>query len=134
MNVTETAKAYIKAQLGLPDNPADWTYDQRIAYIRGLSTYIANNPDSFSAEQVATANASLGRNYSSLDETGLIASTGAFVSAFGDEVLEGVESVAGIGEGILSTASMLRYLIPLTVLLLVGVFVWHYYKTGKLTT
>lgn len=125
MNALQQAQANIRAQLGLNDNPSSWSYDERLSYNNALATFIANNADSFPADQVANANATLGKANTPLADTGFLSDLSTFGGAFEDEVLNAGNSVAGIGQGILSFASLAKYLIPLAgiaivVILLIG--------------
>ncbi len=128
MNSLQQAQAYIRATLGLSDDVSSWSYDERIAYNKALATYIAQNASSFPAQSVGTANAVLNEHASAIQDTGFLSDLSAFGSAFGDEVVNAGESVAGIGQGILSFASLTKYLIPLAGIIIVGILLWGFYK------
>ncbi len=128
MNSLQQAQAYIRATLGLSDDVSSWSYDERIAYNKALATYIAQNASSFPAQSVGTANAVLNEHASAIQDTGFLSDLSAFGSAFGDEVVNAGESVAGIGQGFLSFASLTKYLIPLAGIIIVGILLWGFYK------
>lgn len=50
-----TLAGNVRARLGLPASPASWSYDQRVAYLRALSADVLRYPQSFTADQLATA-------------------------------------------------------------------------------
>ncbi|MBA3849351.1 MAG: hypothetical protein C0502_05070 [Opitutus sp.] len=76
-----TLSANIRARLGLPDSPALWTYEQRATFLRQLSADVLRLPDSFTAEQVATARRIAGQTYEQLADTSF--DLGAFAAEAG---------------------------------------------------
>ncbi len=129
MNPTEVAKANVRAALGLSENSSTWTNAEQIAYNKALATYIAGNPDSFSDAQVTAANAVINRDYGTSPDTSFTSSLSEFGSAFVDEAISAGEAVGGIGNGVLNLASLMRWLVPVTGIVLVGLFVWHIYSS-----
>lgn len=63
-----TASATVKASLGLPASPLDWTYEQRIAYNKALAAYIQANPAQFETVDLNTAQIVTGKSYSGLED------------------------------------------------------------------
>lgn len=64
----QTAARNVRARMGLSDIPADWTYEQRIAYNKALAAEIQQYPNSFTPEILTTAASVAGKNYTSLDD------------------------------------------------------------------
>lgn len=62
------ASATVKASLGLPASPLDWTYEQRVAYNKALAAYILANPAQFETVDLNTAQIVTGKTYSGLDD------------------------------------------------------------------
>ncbi len=86
-----TLRANIIAQLGLPAAANEWTFDQRVAYLRELADGVVRYPNSFTAEQLATAERIRAANYGELADTSF--DTGEFIAGALDNVPEVLGSV-----------------------------------------
>lgn len=126
MTPLQTAEARIRSTLGLSDTPSDWTYDQRIAYVNSLRTWVNANPAQVSPAELAVAQGEM--NSTALDDTSFLTELSAFGGEVGNNVLNAGEKVAGIGTGILDFAGMLKWLIPVAGLTLVGIVLYKFYK------
>lgn len=88
----------------------EWTYEERAKYNKALADIIATYPDRFAPSQVTQAKAVEMADYSPL------ASSDFSFSDFGEEVLNNAvsagESVAGVGQGVLSTFKLAKWVIP----------------------
>lgn len=97
---------------GLNEKPkAEWTFNDRAAYNKALADIIAKNPDAFSSQDVITAKDVEKKDYSPLASSDF--SFSEFGSAVVDNVVDAGNSVAGIGQGVLSTAKLAKWGIPL---------------------
>ena len=108
---TKSAINIALTQTGLKDKPkTEWTYDERAKYNKALADIIATYPDRFAPSQVTQAKAVEMADYSPL------ASSDFSFSDFGREVLNNAvaagDSVAGVGQGVLSTFKLAKWVIP----------------------
>lgn len=92
----DNAIATVRAQQGLNDIPATWSYDQRIAYNKALAAYIQQNPTSYAPETVTTAGVVSAANYTALDDTSYLAQVSLFSSTFwskGVDIFNGLSTL-----------------------------------------
>lgn len=67
----QTAARNVRGRMGLSDVPADWTYDQRIAYNKALAAEIQQYPNSFTPEILVTADKVAKTSYQSLEDSSI---------------------------------------------------------------
>lgn len=127
MNAQQAAQQNIIATLGLDPDQTTWTYDQRLAYNNALATWIAANPDSATGS-VAGANAVLNENNTPLADTGFLSEFSEFTGDLEDEAVSAGQKIAGIGNGILNTASLASWLIPTIAILAVVILLYGFFK------
>lgn len=128
MNNLQEAIASVRASLGLSNSPSEWSYEQRIAYNKALATYINASPQSYDEQTQASAQIVAAAQYSPLEDTGVLADLSAFGSALEDEALAAGNKVAGVGNGILDTLGLAKWLIPAAAIILVGILLYGFYK------
>ncbi len=131
MNAFEQAKANIKRQLGLSNDPKEWSLAERIAYNKALAVYIQNNQGGFTTDQVNRAVDINTQNSDGLEDTSFLSDLSAFGSAFTDNVIGAGNQVAGVGQGFLTGISWFKYIIPLLVVVGVGLLIWVGYRKAK---
>jgi hypothetical protein len=118
------AVTLIRSQQGLANTaPADWTYEQRVAYNKALATYIATNPALFTAQDADTAAAVTVAAYAPLSDNSILGDVATFGSAFGDEVLKAGDKVADVGRGALDAVSFVGKLLPIAAVFVFAVWV-----------
>jgi hypothetical protein len=124
MNPTEKAKAYALDKTGLNWAKLDkWSDADRRAYLAAIAEFRQRNPGLFTPAELAAA----GNYQSTADAT---APEFSYVKEFGKELGARVEKignqVAGVGEGIFSGLSLMRWLIPVAVVVGVGLWLWKF--------
>jgi len=107
---------------------AEWTYDQRAAYNKALASIIAENPQSFDAQDVATAKQVERADYSPLSSADF--SFSDFGSAVVDNVVDAGGKVANVGTGVLNTVAVAGKLLP-WVAIAGGLFLAYSFFKGK---
>lgn len=124
MTATEQAKAYALEKTGLKWEKRDkWTAADRSAYLAANAEFRQRNPGLFTAAEMQAAT-----NFESAaaqrdPEFSYFAAT---ADALGERLGEIGGKVAGVGEGIFSGLSLMRWLIPVAVVAVVGVWVWRF--------
>jgi hypothetical protein len=111
MTPQEQAKAYALQKAGLRwDRLEKWSDADRRAYLAALGEFRQLNPQMFSPAELAAA-----QNYAMAGAQGDIEFSylDATVDAVGERVEELGGKVAGVGEGIFSSLSLMRWLLPL---------------------
>jgi hypothetical protein len=94
-------------------------------YFRALSEVIVAEPSLYSAQAVANAERYRAQGeFDPLDQTTIIEAGREFAGAFLDQAAKVGEGAAAIGEGVVSTAKLARYGIPLVVVLVVAAWLW----------
>ena len=120
MTPVEQAKAYALAQTGLKwDNLSNWTDAQRRAYLSANSEFRQRNPGMFSPAELAAASNYEGTAAAKDPEFSYVNAT---ATALGERLGEIGGQVAGVGEGIFTTLSLARYLIPIGVIVVAVVW------------
>lgn len=90
----QQAAAYIRQQLNLSNTQSDWSYEQRVEYIKQLAAYIQANPALFSAAEINAARIVEAKAYEPLSSLGL----GEAAAIFTDEFLaQGKEVLSSTG-------------------------------------
>lgn len=74
--------ANIKSQLGLDPDPSNWSYEERISYIKALAKYIRENPAGFPEQSVALANKIEEKEYEPLVDTGFFSTAAQLYDEF----------------------------------------------------
>jgi len=92
-----TAAKNVRARMGLSDVPADWSYDQRVAYNKALAAEIQNYSQSFTPAILATAATVSGKNYTSLEDASF---------AWGDFAAEAGLNLGGFTKNLLYLAAL----------------------------
>ena len=110
--------------LGLPSDPSTWSYDQRVQYLKAFSAYITQNPSQFNSISQSAAEKVQATTYPPLEDVSFSAQFSQFASAFGDEVVAAANSVAGVGQGVLSAFSLAKYLIPISLVIAVVILLF----------
>lgn len=126
MDPTQQAKAYALERLGLDWAKLDkWTDAQKRAYLAAVAEFRADNPQMFSFAEQAAAN-----NYAATATAPDAYEDFSYAKEFGKELGNRVEEiggqVAGVGEGIFSGLSLMRWLIPVAVVAVVGIWLWKF--------
>jgi hypothetical protein len=121
-----------RLSLGLPAS-GTVPIERQAAYIREMARLILLNPAAYS--ELAVANAR--RWAETPDKAPLLANgmrevAGEFVSEFGNQALGIAEGAAAIGQGVVSTAKLTRWLIPAAAVVGVALLLWRYAAGGKL--
>ena len=118
----------IRSNLGLSEDLSGWTFDERQAYMQAIAAYIQANPGEFNANSVGLA----GQVSSAGPQQLLDNSPSAAVTQFEDEFLNNVvqagNQVAGVGQGVLSTFSLAKYIIPLSAVAVVVILLFAFKK------
>lgn len=117
----KTLSNLLRSQMSLPDNASDWTYSQRVDYNKAFAAYVLAHPDSFGTQDETTAQVITQEQPQDLSDTSLSANIEAFGSAVLDNVTAAGADVAGIGQGVLNTASLAKYLIPVAAVVALGI-------------
>lgn len=91
-------------------DPSGMSFTLREAYNTELQSIILQYPDRFAPGVVAAARARTPDG--ELETYGVTAAAADFARELGNQVAETGAAVAGIGEGVKSTLSLTRYLIP----------------------
>lgn len=124
MDVTTTTAAYnrrtaatvIRTRLGLMDKaPSDWTYEERVAYNKALSGYIAENPQAFTDGEIQVAKDINQKVLDPLDDTSLMSNLGLFGNQFlveAEKVLDTSGSVLRKSIYIAVAVAVLAYASP----------------------
>lgn len=68
----QTAVRNVRGRMGLSDVPADWTYEQRIAYNKALAAEIQQYPNSFTPEILVAADQVAKTSYQSLADASFV--------------------------------------------------------------
>lgn len=123
MNATEQAKAYALDKTGLDWAKLDkWSDKDRAAYLAANAEFRQNNAHLFTpAELNAAANYANAATVPAPE----FSYFKEFVKEAGNRVVELGGKVAGVGEGIFSGLSLMRWLIPVVVVALVGIWLWR---------
>lgn len=124
MNPTEQAKAYALEKTGLNWARLDkWSDADRRAYLAANAEFRQNNAHLFTPAELNAA-----ANYS--NAASVPAPEFSYFKEFGKELGNRVEElggkVAGVGEGIFSGLSLMRWLFPVAVVCLVGIWLWKF--------
>lgn len=110
------AAAAIKLRLGLPASPSSWSYEQRGQYNAELARYIAARPAEFpDLNDQRNAASVLASPQTALEDTSF--DWGMFAT-------ETARPVTDLGEGVASTLSMGKWLIPVVTVaaVVIGLF------------
>ncbi len=118
----------VRQSLGLAKPPADWTYEERVAYNKALAEFIAAHADSFTQQDITNAGVVLAANYAPLADTSTLAELGQFGEAFAGEIVNAADKVGDVGRGALDAVSLAGKLLPLVV---IGVGVYFILKAKK---
>lgn len=121
--------ATLRNQLNLTGPSADWSSDQRIAYNKAYAAAVLANPQNFSPQESATAQAVASAPPSVEQQTGILSDISTFGSSLADNVLAAGQQVAGIGNGVLNLASAMKYIIPLAGVTVLVILAMGFYKT-----
>lgn len=132
MTPHELAKAYALQKTGLRWDRLDtWTSAQRSAYLAALSEFRQANAALFTPAEMQAA-----ANYASA--AAARDPQFSYVTAFGAALVERVEEiggqVAGVGEGVFSGLSLMRWLIPLGVVAVAYVLIRDFARSGASAT
>ena len=124
MEPTQLAKAYALEKTGLDWAKLDkWSDAEKRAYLAAVAEFRQRNPALFTPAELASA-----ANYQSAST--VTDPKFSYVSEFGKELGNRVEAigsqVAGVGEGIFSGLSLMRWLIPVAVVVAVGIWLWKF--------
>ena len=124
MTATEQAKAYALEKTGLDWAKVDrWDDEDRTAYLAANAEFRQANPHLFTPAEL-----NAGANYA--NAATVPAPEFSYFKEFGKELGNRVEEiggkVAGVGEGIFSSLSLMRWLIPVAVVALVGIWLWRF--------
>jgi hypothetical protein len=131
MEITKV-RILVGKQLGISEadaiTPANLDAETRTRLLDYTFKYVADNPAQFEARQVAIAKqhvSAWGVDVPLQDQSfdwNLLANE---VAA---NVEQAVEDVASVGQGVLTTLGMAKWLIPAAALAVVGLVFWKYYK------
>jgi hypothetical protein len=124
----QALSAQLRAQLNLPALASDWSYSQRVDYNKAFAAYVLAHPESFGVMDQQTAQIVTAEKPQDLSDTSMSANIQAFGSELLDNALEAGSKVAGIGQGVLDTAAIAKWLIPLGAVLVVGILLYGFYK------
>lgn len=103
-----SAENLVQINLGLDGTPqSEWTQDQMISYLQGLSSTIAANPTAFSNSTIDTATTIGSSNLNSLELQDPSFSWDDFGTDFENNVVAAGNSVAAVGTGTLSALQSL---------------------------
>ena len=124
MTATEQAKAYALEKAGLRWEKRDkWSDADRSAFLSANAEFRRLNPGLFTPAELSAAANYAGMGASKTPEF-------SYVGTFGRELANRVEEiggqVAGVGEGIFSGLSLMRWLIPVAVVAAVGIWLWKF--------
>ena len=122
----------IAAQLNLPaafdGTPASYrdvlSDQQKIDLTNAMGKYIAEHPTDFNATQVDIGNNLASNPIPPPVENSPVSD---FVNAFEDEALKAGASVAGVGQGVLTTLSAAKYLIPIAAVVVLAIVGYGFY-------
>lgn len=114
------AAGLVRTQLGLPESPSAWTYEQRVVYNKALAAYIAANPHLFEDRDLLTADLVSKQAYPALADDSF--DVGAFVH---ETVKPAAEAARAIGDGVFSVANAARWAVPAAAAVLVVMVLIH---------
>lgn len=110
-------------RVGWKAAPAGMPYELRDEYRTELARIIIAYPDRFAEETIKIANRELtNAPDQALESYTLGQAVGDFAGEFGNQALELGESVAAVGEGVKSTLSLTRWVLPVAALFAAYVF------------
>ena len=124
MTPVEQAKAYALQKNGLKwENRDRWSDANKTAYLAANAEFRQRNSGLFSPAEMNAAS-----NYESAANTKApeFSYASATADALGERLGEIGNKVAGVGEGIFSGLSLLRWLIPVGVVAVVVVWIWKF--------
>lgn len=104
--------------------PANLSPEDRTRLLDYTFAYVADHPTQFTEAQVRIAKqnvAAWGINTPLLDTS---FDWGMLASEMGDNAVKLGESVASVGQGIMGTFNMMKWLIPLAVLAFIAIWLW----------
>jgi len=127
MTPKEQAIAKIRSDMNLPALPSDWTYEQRIAYNKTLADYILSHPDEFDQTSALVASKVANQVYSPLEDTSFTSDLSIFGDELANQAIKAGESVAGVGNGVLSTFQIASWAIPVAALAVLGIALYGFY-------
>ncbi len=124
MNATELAKAYALEKTGLNwDRRDKWSDANRTAYLAANAEYRQRNPGLFTPAELAAASNYESAANAKAPEFSYVRAT---ANALGERIEEIGGQVAGVGEGIFSGLSLMRWLIPLAIVAGVAIWLWRF--------
>lgn len=136
MDAITQVRVLVGKQFGISEadaiTPANLSPEERTRLFDYSNAYIAGHPDQFTADQVKRAKALVaawGTNTPLLDTS---FDWGALASEMGDNALKLGESVASVGQGVMSTLNMMKWLLPLVVAAFIGIWLWGEKKKRKI--
>lgn len=124
-----------KAKLGLTNKAVDtWTYEDRTTYNKSLSAYILANSSQFTPQDAYIAGRVNQAAYVPEADTSFIGDIKIFGEEFGNQAIDTVDSIGGVGRGVLNTAKLAAWVIPAAALATLAIAVYGFYlqkKAGK---
>ena len=112
----------LRQQMGLNNDPSSWSYDEAQQYRLTLAAYIQQNPGQFTAQDQTVASGVISAGMNPLDDTSVWSDLDTFESAFADSALAAGQKIAGIGQGVLNTASLAQYAIPIALVIIAAIW------------
>lgn len=83
----KTLAANLRQQMSLPANSADWTYEQRTAYLKAFAAFVIAHPASFSEMDIYNAQSVSGATFTAMDGDSLIDNAKDFLDAAGSQAV-----------------------------------------------
>lgn len=118
------AVAAVRAALGFaPSGPVP--IERHGEYIRALSAYILREPSNYTEAAVANARRWANTADVELQRYTVTDAAGDFFGEVGNQALRIGEGAAAVGQGVVNTAKMMRWLLPIAALVVVGLFIWR---------
>ena len=124
-----TGNPSFNGDVNLSTDYRDATPDQQITITNQMKAYIRDHPSEFPAQQkiANTPDIQLTDEYTFGDKVA------TFSEEFGNQALRVGEGVAGVGNGIVNTLSLAKWVLPLAGLAVAGILVYSFYlkQTSK---